>query len=245
MDRRKFLATIGAGALPFAGCLAGGASDPSANRAETETPTSETTETTPPAAQSCVNGGEVVEEYEVSYDPFAGFDLTASKETVERGEQITFQLKNVTAGEKMTGVKSKYTIHRKTEAGWRDIFYPAEDSTGNPGYNDLGVSQPAGEGFTWDLTFSEDGLAHEIEEGSGPSTSVRRSGRARTGSCIGASSGTPRRVGTPRRSMRPASNFPFRMSRRTMGQRHVDCGGRRRGTQLTRGIDESDRHGVW
>lgn len=167
MHRRRFLATFGAVALPFAGCLAGGSTDPSSNRTETGTPTAGTSSTTPRPAQYCENGGELVDEYEVTYETFAGFELTASKETVTRGEQITFQLENVTTEEKMTGVRSKYTIHRKTEAGWRDIFYPAEDSTGHPGYNDLGIIQPPGEGFTWELTFSQSGLAHDIEEGVG------------------------------------------------------------------------------
>jgi hypothetical protein len=109
----------------------------------------------------------LVDGYEVTYDTFAGFDLTVRKETIARGEQITFRMENITDEEKMSGAKSKYRIHHETAAGWRNIFYPAEDSMGHPAYHDLGVNQPPGEGFTWELTFSQSGLAHDIEEGAG------------------------------------------------------------------------------
>lgn len=162
MDRRRFLATLGVVALPSAGCLAGDPSDPAETTRTSNTYTTANTTTT---TRPCQNGGELIDEYVVKYDRLSGFHLTASKETVARGEQITFQMENVTYEDKMSGVKSKYTIHRETEAGWRDIFYPDDDN--HPAYYDLGVTHPPGDGFTWELTFNRPGLAHDIEEGTG------------------------------------------------------------------------------
>lgn len=131
----------------------------------TASATSETTKTTT-TRQPCENGGELVEDFVVKYNTLGGFDLTTTKERIAVGDQITFRLENVTDEDKVSGVKSKYTIHRKTAKGWRDIFY-APDSEGIYGYHDLGMNHPPGDGFTWELTFNQSGLAHDIEGGMG------------------------------------------------------------------------------
>jgi hypothetical protein len=109
----------------------------------------------------------LVDGWVVDYDTLSGFVLTTSSETVARGDQITFQLRNVTGEDQTSGNRSKYTIHRETPAGWRDIFFRAPESAQIPAYDDDAITHPPDGGFSWQLTFSRAGLAHDIENGSG------------------------------------------------------------------------------
>lgn len=163
MKRRALLRTLGG---TLAAGIAGCTGSPRTRQATT-IPTSARPAERPETDQPCKNGGELVGEIVVEYGTLAGFDLKATKATVAQGETVGFRLENVTNEEQLSGNKSKYTIHRETTAGWRDIFYRAPDSEQTLAYHDDAVSQPPGEGFRWGLEFSTSGLEHDIENGLG------------------------------------------------------------------------------
>ena len=75
----------------------------------------------------------------------------------ERGEEIAFQLVNVSKHSRTTGNEHKYSFQLQTEAGWEEIRGTVDDSYGIA-YNDIGFRQPPGEGFEWSFELTERGL---------------------------------------------------------------------------------------
>jgi hypothetical protein len=114
----------------------------------------------------CNNGGPLVDNrLAVTDDGVSGFELSVNKETITPGGTITFRLVNSTESKQMTGVRSKYGIHRRADDGWRSIYYsPNGDGVL---YYDLAIEQEPGEVFTWNLKFDAEGLSRTIDRGEG------------------------------------------------------------------------------
>jgi hypothetical protein len=168
VQRRVFLATLIAGTS--AGCTAlqnDDASAPSETTAsEISTSDTSTTTDTKTSMSPCNNGGSLVDNrLAVTDDGLSGFELRVNKETVIPGGTITFRLVNSTESKQMTGVRSKYGIHRRADDGWRSIYYsPNGDGVL---YYDLAIEQEPGEVFTWNLKFDAEGLSRTIDRGEG------------------------------------------------------------------------------
>ena len=77
--------------------------------------------------------------------------------TFERGDEIEFQLYNVSSAYLTTGNKHKYNLQLRTEAGWEEVRGTTAEPNRVP-YTDEGISQPPGEGFRWSFELTEDGL---------------------------------------------------------------------------------------
>lgn len=143
----------------LAGCL-------SARGTPTETTTSPTptTTTSPPP---CTGDRPLeVSGLVVQYDRLSGFSLTTNTDTVQQGETLVLSMENVTSREQASGNSSKYDIHRRTDDTWVSISGRARGKA-TPYYHDDAVSHPPGEGFTWELEFTQAGLSHEIHHGGG------------------------------------------------------------------------------
>lgn len=95
------------------------------------------------------------------YGELDGFSLTSSKDSANLGGNISITLTNISEEEKTTSVKYYYDIHRQTNEEWKSIFWKKENTT--VGINDKGIAHSPGEGFNWDLTLTQDGLAHQKE----------------------------------------------------------------------------------
>lgn len=153
-----------AGGVVLGGGLAG---CQSLTERQQTTPTTDGT-TTAVSSPSCGPGNERVDTFEtpdVAYGELKGLTLTAHPESVQRGDELTVTLTNETDEEQVTGNRSKYMIHRSNGGEWRSIFGKAEGDT--IGYTDEGIGHRPGEGFTWKLTVTQDGLAHTIKNGGG------------------------------------------------------------------------------
>jgi hypothetical protein len=83
----------------------------------------------------------------------SGFKLTASKDVVTIGENITFTLTNDGANGQVVGEKYKYNILRQND-GWEPVYY----TQGQASWTDLGVSVGPGGGFRWRFTVTKEGL---------------------------------------------------------------------------------------
>jgi len=166
LSRRELLGLTGATALTgLAGCsgLATNGAPPDNDTNRAQTTTSHTTTTQP-----CTHPEQKpVHDNVVTDGPLGGFALRATSTSIAIGDTITFHLENVSAETRSSGVKSTYTIHRKTSKGWRDIFYRAPDSEQMVVYHAADVDQAPSEGYTWTLTFTPSELAHEITHGVG------------------------------------------------------------------------------
>jgi hypothetical protein len=133
---------------------------PRTNPSTERTRTTETAEATddvpvrePPACDGSVHRLSPPID-EVRYGSLGGFTLTASDETVARGETISFWLENATDSERTTGNERKYDVQRRTDGGWRSIHWIPE----RYGYNAVGVLHPPGTGFTWKFPLAPSGL---------------------------------------------------------------------------------------
>lgn len=141
MNRRTFLATAGA-MVPLAGCT---------SVLGTE---SEDSEPTYPEAR-CAEAERYTIADEVLQDSLDGFTLSVDPTEVQRGDTITVDLTNETDETGVTGNRHKFTIHRRHDGAWESVFTEGEHT----GWNAVGIMHEPGEGFTWELTVSEDGFA--------------------------------------------------------------------------------------
>lgn len=124
---------------------------------KTESPTP--TEVGAAPASSCPDGYKPLDPFYVveSSRPMDGFDLALNKETYSVGETLVAELVNVTNEVRSTGVKSKFDIQKQAEDGYHSIFGIPEDE--DPIWPLVGIRHPPGEGFTWRLTLSLEGLS--------------------------------------------------------------------------------------
>lgn len=190
-SRRDILRLSGAGIALLTGC----ASDQQAsNRSSTSSPPSETTSTTrpptsltstqtpeptdsptpeevpvttPPACDGSLTRLDRPSE-SVSYGQVNGFELTASADTVARGEDIGFTLMWVesTGEDPTTGNDEMFTIDQKAENGWQSIYRIRDPP--NAGWTSLAHPAPSNESppvswFEWSFTATQDGLAHSTQ----------------------------------------------------------------------------------
>lgn len=87
--------------------------------------------------------------------PLGGFDLTVHTPTITVGNTLWASLRNVTLGTRTTGVKHLCDIQYRASDGWHTIFGAPDDF----GWLDLGISHGPGQGFTWTVPFTRDGLS--------------------------------------------------------------------------------------
>lgn len=78
-----------------------------------------------------------------------GFVVSASPDTIEIGEQITFRLENKTNEVKETGESSQFNIEKRRDDSCYGVF-----TEGGPFDAALTMHEP-GDGFDWMLTFTE------------------------------------------------------------------------------------------
>ena len=77
--------------------------------------------------------------------------------TFERGDEIEFQLRNVSSKHLTTGNEHKYNLQLQTEAGCEEVRGTIDESNDLP-YTDMGFGQSPGDGFTWSFELTESGL---------------------------------------------------------------------------------------
>lgn len=174
LTRRDILGLTTTGlSLGLAGCSLTGTIPPSDTPATSSTDTTQTTDTpstsTPrqngraSPAPSCRDGyssldpGWVVE----GPGPLGGFDLTLEPNSIAHGDTITATLENVTDEQQTTGYRKKYDIQYHGERGWHTIFGTEEETRAV--WHDIGITHQPGEGFTWELTVTQDGLSGAID----------------------------------------------------------------------------------
>lgn len=93
--------------------------------------------------------------------PLGGFDLTLNRRELVRGDTLTPSLTNVTDAEQSTGNRKKYDIQFRGAEGWHSIF----GTDGIAPWTDEAVGHQPGEGFTWELTVTQDGLTEAVDHG--------------------------------------------------------------------------------
>ncbi|QLG63726.1 hypothetical protein [Halorarum salinum] len=157
MNRRTILGTTGGLLMTLSGC-----SDRLSASSDTDTRTSSTATGTPttPCDRELKH---ITTERTVETGTLEGFELTLSEGSVPLAGTLTVRLTNTTDEERDSGIKSKYDVQRRTDAGWRSVF-----RYDGPGWEDLAVGHDPGEGYRWELTLTEDGLTRPREEELGP-----------------------------------------------------------------------------
>lgn len=174
MDRRAMLRLFTAGAgLSLTGCLStetrsnGDTAD--STRTSTNTPEDQTHTDTPvedgeaSAPPSCPSEYTPLEPSWVveGPGPLGGFDLSLDTREIQRGDTLNATLTNVTNEEHSSGIKQKYDIQYQSESGWHTIFGTEEDYAV---YLDLAIAHPPGEGFSWQLEFTQEGLTDAVDD---------------------------------------------------------------------------------
>lgn len=153
MNRRQFLGVVGGLGVSFSGCLSGR----SLPFAGTSTPTP------PEYCQESINynltrvNPRPADTWKVEAGPLGGFALGLSTDSVPVGGQMTARLRNITDEEQMSGTKQKYVIERQTTDGWQSIYRRPETEV----WTDEAIPHAPDEGFTWELTVTQDGLTSQ------------------------------------------------------------------------------------
>lgn len=96
---------------------------------------------------------------DLAYDRSGPFELTASSDTVQRGDELDITLTNTTGEGAVTGNRYKYGIQYEGPDGW-DSIYGIED---HAAWTDEGVGIGPGETFEWSFTATTEGFAAENE----------------------------------------------------------------------------------
>ena len=154
MKRRNLLSACGSGFIMVTGCVS------------TASPQGSAIEGNNSASTSCMREKERFAEYITHKDKYKnelnGFTLNSSPNSLQEGDELVISLKNKSENEQVTSVKYYYDIHRQNKYGeWSSIFWVQEGTT--VGVNDKGIKHRPGEGFTWNLKLTQDGLAHTKE----------------------------------------------------------------------------------
>lgn len=170
--------SLAAASIVGAGCTSSnttGTPPPTASETDSPRETPTPTESPPPApgetpigsgqagpAPSCgdydpIDPGWVV----AGRGPLGGFDLTLNRRELDIGDTLTPTLTNVTDREQSTGNRKKYDIQYRGADGWHSIF----GTDGIVPWTDEGVGHQPGTGFTWELTFTQDGLTEAVDHG--------------------------------------------------------------------------------
>lgn len=99
------------------------------------------------------DGGSALELRVVN--PASDGDDPAEALTFERGDDVRFELTNVSNREVYVGNHGKYNVEVFTEDGWTDVR-GADD--GRFGYTDEAIAHPPGETVAWEFAMTESGL---------------------------------------------------------------------------------------
>ncbi len=93
----------------------------------------------------------------VATDGDPQFGLRVEATAYDRGDPLVVRLTNVTDREAVTGNRHKYALQVRTEAGWQDVR-GVTDGRASVGYTDEGIVHDPGEGFTWELPLTAEGV---------------------------------------------------------------------------------------
>lgn len=88
--------------------------------------------------------------------PLAGFELRLDGETYSKGENLTAELRNVSNQKQGAGNRQKYDIQSRGPDGWHTIIGVREAEGFE--WTDEGYLIPPGNGWTWRLTLTQDGV---------------------------------------------------------------------------------------
>lgn len=112
-------------------------------------------------AESCRDGYQSIDPYWIveSYGRLAGFALEIETQSISVGETLVATLENVSGETNTSGNRAKFDIQYRAENRWRTIF-GREDVFA--GWSDEGVTHASGEGFRWELTFTQDGASNAV-----------------------------------------------------------------------------------
>jgi hypothetical protein len=177
--RRKLLTVTATLSCAAAGCLSTtdtrngpepttGQQTTSHTETVSETPATTEPGTTAPVtdgsagrAESCRDGYQSIEPYWVveSYGRLAGYRLRVEDPRISVGETLVATLENVSGETNSSGNKAKFDIQYRDADRWRTIF-GREDVFA--GWSDEGVTHGPGEGFQWELTFTQDGASDAV-----------------------------------------------------------------------------------
>ena len=172
LNRRGLLRTITLGTgLSVFGCVSSttpsGGGTPNSTSTRTNT-TEERTQVSPPIKDgeaspppSCPNEYNPMDPYWIveGPGPLGGFDLSLADREIRHGDSLNATLKNLTDKKKYCGIKEKYDIQYKTKSGWQTIFGLKADMAVHP---DIAAIHKPGEGFSWDLEFTREGLSGAV-----------------------------------------------------------------------------------
>lgn len=159
--RRQFLlGTKGLSvSMVLAGCLTTSRSGPK----PTPTPTPTSGELGAATAPDCPEGIESIDPdwRVIGPGPLDGFELKLKRDTYHVGDELIAKLRNVTEEKRGAGAKSKFDLQYKGESGWHTILgFPKGDPVPYPA---VLVLFPPGEGHSWHLTLSREGLAEGVQ----------------------------------------------------------------------------------
>ncbi len=112
-------------------------------------------------AVSCRDGYQSIEPYWVveRYGRLAGYRLEIEDQSISVGETLVATLENVSGETNTSGNKGKFDIQYRDTDRWRTIF-GREDVFA--GWSDEGVMHDPGDGFRWELTFTQDGASDAV-----------------------------------------------------------------------------------
>jgi len=85
-----------------------------------------------------------------------GLELTASDETVGRGDRVTFALTNVGDDPRVTGTPDRYALQRRGTLGWRTVTLFRDT-----GFNASAFTHDPGTGFEWSFRVSAVGFTDQ------------------------------------------------------------------------------------
>jgi hypothetical protein len=85
-----------------------------------------------------------------------GFELTANRSVVARGEPIGFELTNVAGERGTTGTRHRYALQRRVGGRWRTVtLFPS----GRAGFNATALFHDPGDGLSWSFRASAVGFS--------------------------------------------------------------------------------------
>jgi len=85
-----------------------------------------------------------------------GFELTANRSAVERGEPIGFESTNVADDRQTTGTRNRYALQRRIDGNWRTVTL---FRSGRAGFNATALPHAPGDGFEWSFRASRAGCS--------------------------------------------------------------------------------------
>ena len=141
-NRREFLGATSGLLLPLSGCIT--------NAGSRSTVTSEPS---PAACREMLK--PLGKDYLVREGALAGFSISLVDDSIRLGDQLTARLRNTSETVRTTGNRWQFDIQRRTNGAWNSIY-----SIPETGYwTDIAIEHSPEGGYTWELTFTSDGLS--------------------------------------------------------------------------------------